>query len=266
MSTSRFPSRTGQQPINVLVADSNQIQSQLLSSALRRQSGFRVTCCAKELKDCLAALERSCVDVVLLGDGPNHDSQYEVLRGLHAAYPKSRIVLLLDKYDRDLVVDALRYGVRGLFCRADHPFKALCRCIYAVRQGQIWANSEQMQYVLDALATAPSAHVINTKGNVILTPREDEVVGLVAEGIGNREIAEQLSIKENTVKKSLLHIYDKLGVSNRVELVLYALTHRDKYRSQSVAAKRPPTRADFHSAISETESLVGSVCEEGATN
>jgi DNA-binding CsgD family transcriptional regulator len=67
--------------------------------------------------------------------------------------------------------------------------------------------------------------VLNVRGEGLLTPREDQVVRLVAEGIGNRDVALQLGVKENTVKKSLLRIYDKLGVSNRVELVLYALTH-----------------------------------------
>ncbi len=83
-----------------------------------------------------------------------------------------------------------------------------------------------MGYVIEALRSAPSTRVINAKGEGLLTPREEQVANLAAEGIGNREIAEQPGIKENTVKKSLLRTYDKLGVSNRVELVLYALTHR----------------------------------------
>jgi len=95
-----------------------------------------------------------------------------------------------------------------------------------VYQGHFWANTEQMGYVIAALTSAPMSRVIGAKGEGLLTPREEQVVNLVAEGIGNREIAQQLGIKENTVKKSLLRVYDKLGVSNRVELVLYALSHR----------------------------------------
>jgi DNA-binding CsgD family transcriptional regulator len=97
-----------------------------------------------------------------------------------------------------------------------------------------------MGYVIEALGSAPQARVINAKGEGLLTPREEQVVGLVAEGIGNREVAQQLGIKENTVKKSLLRIYDKLGVSNRVELVLYALTHRGLEKTPSIPGKRPP--------------------------
>ena len=257
----KTPSGLSSEFIHVLVADSNRTQSQLMCGALRRQPGLRVTCCRAELSDCLSSLETAQADVVLISHGvPDNDHQYEMLRGLHAAYPRVGLILLLDTYDRDLVVNALRYGARGLYCSANHPFKALCRCIYAVHQGQVWANSEQMRYVLDALAAAPAMHVINAKGEGVLTPREDQVVSLVAEGIGNREIAEQLSIKENTVKKSLLHIYDKLGVSNRVELVLYALTHREKYRSQSVPTKHPPTRTP-PPLVNEIADLAGGDCK-----
>ena len=84
---------------------------------------------------------------------------------------------------------------------------------------------------MEALNHSAPSRVLNARGEGLLTPREDQVVRLVAEGIGNREVALQLGIKENTVKKSLLRIYDKLGVSNRVELVLYSLTHSGANRS-----------------------------------
>ena len=212
--------------IGVLVADSNLTQSQLLSSALRRKPGIKVNCCRGELPDCIQALSSATVDVVLLGGGATDHNQIDTLRSLHASYPQVGLILLLDSYDRNLVVDSMRAGARGLFCRACQPFRALCRCISVVHQGQFWANTEQLGYVIEALRSAPQARVINAKGEGLLTPREEQVVSLVAEGIGNREVAQQLGIAENTVKKSLLRIYDKLGVSNRVELVLYALAHR----------------------------------------
>ena len=212
--------------IGVLVADSNLTQSQLLSSALRRKAGIKVNCCRGELPDCVQALRSAPVDVVLLGGGATDHKQLDTLRSLHASHPQVGLILLLDSYDRNLVVNAMRAGARGLFCRACQPFRALSRCISVVHQGQFWANTEQLGYVIEALRLAPQARVINAKGECLLTPREEQVVGLVAGGIGNREVAQQLGIAENTVKKSLLRIYDKLGVSNRVELVLYALTNR----------------------------------------
>ena len=243
--------------IRVLVADSNQTQSQLLSSALRRQPGLRVSCCRSEVSDCLHALRSAPIDILLLGDGPNdHDRLLETLRSLHSNYPRLGLILLLDTYDRNLVVNAMRCGVRGLFCRACQPFRALCRCISVVHQGQYWANTEQMGYLIEALSSAPATRVVNSKGEGMLTPREEQVVNLVAEGIGNREIAEQLGIKENTVKKSLLRTYDKLGVSNRVELVLYALTHRGAEPSPS--PRKAPVSAHLGAGLDTngTDSLV----------
>jgi len=213
--------------IRILLADSNQTQAQLLSSALRRQPGLSVTCCRSELSNCLQALRSTQVDAVLIGDShADHIHLIDTLRGLHASHPHIHLILLLDSYDRNLVVEALRAGARGLFCRASQQFQALCRCISVVHQGQLWASTEQIGYMIEALKSGSSTRVINAKGECLLTPREEQVVGLVAGGIGNREVAQQLGIAENTVKKSLLRIYDKLGVSNRVELVLYALTHR----------------------------------------
>ena len=83
-----------------------------------------------------------------------------------------------------------------------------------------------MGYIVEAVGSTPRARVVDSKGAGLLTAREEQVVNLVADGAGNRAFAQQLGIKENTVKKSLMRIYDKVGVSNRVELVLYALTHR----------------------------------------
>jgi DNA-binding NarL/FixJ family response regulator len=226
--------------LRVLVADSNLTHSQLMSSALRRQTGMQVTSCRGELSDCIRVLRSGPFDVALLGgDAPDHN-QIDTLRSLHASHPHMALILLLDNYDRNLVVSAVRAGVGGLFCRAYQPFRALCRCISVVYQGQFWANTEQIGYLIEAISSVPQVRIINAKGAALLTPREEQVVSLVAEGIGNREVAQRLGIKENTVKKALLRIYDKLGVSNRVELVLYALTHRGVDKASPLPASTAP--------------------------
>jgi DNA-binding NarL/FixJ family response regulator len=237
------PSDATRDSIFVLVVDSNQTQSQLLCRALRQQPGLRVRNCGSEVSQCLESLGANRADIVLLGDGPvDHEDLIGTLRTLHSSYPHLRLVLLLDSYDRDIVVNALRAGARGLFCRANQPFRALCRCISMVHQGQFWVNTEQMGYLMEALGSTRSTRVVNAKGEHLLTAREEQVVSLVAEGIGNREIGQQLGIRENSVKKSLLRIFDKLGVSNRVELVLYALTHQN-LESASPSLGRVPASA-----------------------
>lgn len=258
----KLPSRASSTSISVLLADSNQTQSEVLSRALRRQRGMKITCCRGERSDCLRALRSAPVDVVLLGDGSTgHDQLIDTLRVLHASHPHVGLILLLDTSDRDLVINAMRAGARGLFDRACQSFRALCRCISVVHQGQFWANTEQMGYIIEAVSSISLARVINARGEGLLTPREEQVVSLVAEGTGNRGIAQQLNIKENTVKKSLMRIYDKLGVSNRVELVLYALTHRGVERSPSTPATSPaaPERHAMDCVKPDQVNLLGGI-------
>jgi DNA-binding NarL/FixJ family response regulator len=254
------PLRTRGGVIRVLVADSNLTQSHLLRSALRRQSGFTVACCESELCNCLHALELSPVDVILWANRLVNDSaclDVEALRSLHRKHPQTSLVLLVDAYDRDLVISALRAGVRGLFCRASQPFKALCKCIHVVHDGQFWTNNEQLMYLIDALEYGPRLHVTNSRGESLLTPREEQVVAQVAAGLANVAIAHHLGVAENTVKKCLLRIFDKLGVSNRVELVLYALTQREMKTqagvlTASVSVPEPGPRKKVAANVSET--------------
>jgi DNA-binding NarL/FixJ family response regulator len=110
--------------------------------------------------------------------------------------------------------------------------RLLGKCIQRVAGGQIWANSEQLSYLLDLVSEVPSLPVFNSNGNQLLTPREEQVVALVAEGLANREVAIQLQLSEHTIKKYLFRIFDKLGISTRVELVLYAVHHGDPRQAE----------------------------------
>ena len=226
--------------IRLLVADSNQTQSQLLTGALRRHPGFQVATCPAELSECLRALAADEADVVLIAEGSESiHGRHGLLHGLSSAYPKLALVVLLDTYNRELVISMFRAGARGLFCRASQPFKALCKCIHAVYEGQIWTNNEQLEYVIEALKQSPALQVVSARGEGLLTHREEHVVRLAAEGLSNRDMAREMKVSENTVKKSLLRIFDKLGVSNRVELVLYALTHRETCVSEAESETKP---------------------------
>ena len=113
----------------------------------------------------------------------------------------------------------------------------LCRCIQRVADGQVWANTEQTTFLLDLVSEVPSLRVLNTRGHQILTPREEQVVALVADGLSNRQTAAELNLSEHTVKKYLFRIFDKLGVSSRVELVLYAVNHGAPLKAEWLAGR-----------------------------
>jgi DNA-binding NarL/FixJ family response regulator len=178
-------------------------------------------------------MQSNPTDVVLIAG--NQLADLSLLRWLHVSYPKVAPVLLVESDDRELVVNAFRAGARGLFLFHHAPFRTLCKCISSVSRGQIWINSQQMYYVLDALSQVPALRVVNAKGRPLLTPREEQVVALVADGLSNREVAAELGLSEHTIKKYLLRIFDKLGISTRVELVLYAISHGENRQAEWMA-------------------------------
>jgi len=185
----------------------------------------------------MSAIAEFPVNVILMNaDHPDlagHDMAN--VRRLHLSHPHIAKVLVLDKSNRDSVVNAFRSGVKGLFCFSDYPFRLLCKCIQSVHQGQVWANSEQLQYLVEIVTQVPSLLMVNARGEKLLTPREEQVVALVADGLSNREVARELGLSEHTVKKYLFHIFDKLGISSRVELVLYAVSHGGARQAEWVA-------------------------------
>jgi DNA-binding NarL/FixJ family response regulator len=213
--------------INVLLAGSSPMQLQLLTSALRRRPEFNVVSCPLDQDILLRTIQSAAPHVLVFAanaSASNWDDM-ALLRRVHVACPKIAQILLVESVNRDLVVNAFRSGIRGLFCFAESPFRLLCKCIQVVHRGQIWASAQQIDYLLDLITQVPSLRVVNTRGNSLLTPREEQVVALVAEGLSNRDVAHELALSEHTVKKYLFRIFDKLGISTRVELVLYAMNH-----------------------------------------
>lgn len=225
-------------PVAVLIADSNRMQSRLLASALQRRSEFRVASCAGDAGSILQATMLTKAKVVLMSLSPTITvgAQMAAMRQVHLSHPAVAKILLAEGYDRELVIAAFRSGARGIFCLANAHFRLLCRCIQRVAEGQVWANSEQLNYLLDVVADVPSLRVINSQGGELLTAREQQVVALVSEGLSNREAARELKISEHTVKKYLFRIFDKLGISSRVELVLYAVNNNDPRQTERLAA------------------------------
>ena len=223
--------------LSVLIADSNRMQSQLLASALRRRTEFRITVCRMDTGSILQAVASKAPRVALLSlnSSENPSEAVTTLHRLHLSHPEIANLLLVESCNRELVVSAFRSGARGIFSIHDADLRLLCKCILRVAAGQIWANAEQLNYLMDLISEVPSLRVLNASGNDLLTPREEQVVALVAEGLSNRGVARELSLSEHTVKKYLFRIFEKLGVSSRVELVLYAFNNGDPRQAQWLA-------------------------------
>lgn len=186
----------------------------------RRRCGIEVVRMEFESRGLLKAIEETRAEVVVahsnLRDGVH--SGLRAVRQICASHPEIHVILVLDNSNRDHVVEAFRYGAHGVFC-GDESFDALCKCVEAVSRGQIWASNKEIRFLLEALSQ-PSSQISDRKNDNLLTPREEEVVRLVSEGLSNKDISVQLSISEHTVRNYLYRVFDKMKISSRIELIL----------------------------------------------
>lgn len=225
--------------IAVLVAEADQMNRQLMDAAFRGKGGrMQVQVVSADSSTIVKALAKMRPQIAVISarlqDGPL--AGLKVLHGLHTSEHSPPVVVLLDSDDRELIVECFRSGARGVF-RRSKPFEALCKCIQVVSQGQIWADTTELQYVLEALAKTARISIVNDPGPVRLTKRQTEVVALVADGLTNREIAQQLGLSTHTVRNYLFRIFDKIGVSSRMHLATY-------YNQRMLHSQEPTERPD----------------------
>jgi len=213
--------------IRVLAADSTRMSSQLLADSLAQDHQFEVTGIEPKGASILEAVAQKKPHVVLVSSALEESASlgFDLSRQIRAAHPATRVILLMDTANPSAVVEAFRCGAQGIFSRTESS-RSLAKCISSVHQGQVWANSAELRYLLDALRESEPMRVLDSRGEAILSKREQEVVRCVAEGLSNREIAGRLKLTEHTVKNYLFRIFDKLGVSSRVEVVLYVFRLR----------------------------------------
>src|SRR5271154_5936153 len=214
-------------PVTLAIADVNLMAGRLLSDQFKRHADIAVVSCTADKTSLLRSVRETKPDVAIVGTDLQDGllSGLDALREVHETHPELRPILLFDRPEPQVVVEGLRAGARGVFSRCNFNFAALRKCVRRVFEGQLWIGTSEMEYVLDALTQARPLRVVDPAGLNLLSKREEEVMRLVAEGLGNREISELLALSEHTVKNYLFHIFDKLGISNRVELVLYAVTN-----------------------------------------
>jgi two-component system nitrate/nitrite response regulator NarL len=217
--------------ITVLVADTVAMSCRLLAEALQRSKRYLAEAAVTTLQ-LREALEKAPYQVLLISPNfaENELTGLRLVRELCDLYPQMNAVVLLDAAERGLVVEAFRSGAYGVFCRSG-SFQALCKCIACVHAGQVWASSEELQFVLEALVEPAPLENRGVAGSRPLSKREEEIARLVAEGLSNREISQRLQLSEHTIKNYLFRVFEKLGVGTRVELALYAVKRGHVRRS-----------------------------------
>ncbi len=205
-------------PIRLVLADDHPIVLDGLENLFRLEPDFQVVARCVTGEESLAAVRRHRPDVLILDIRMPRKDGLAVLRELHREKLPTKVVLLAAALEEEEVLEALRLGVRGMVLKELAP-QMVVQCVRKVHAGEQWLEKHAFSRALDTLLRREAGE---REAADVLTPREIEMVRMVARGLRNKEMSERLVISEGTVKIHLHHIYRKLKVENRVELILYA--------------------------------------------
>ena len=210
--------------IRLVIADDHPIVREALKRLFAREPDLEVVGEAGDGNEVLACVQQLEPDVLLLDLGLPKVDGMSVLRSLQNSGFPTRVVVFTASEDKNQFVQAMRLGCSGIVLKQTRP-DLLVKSIRKVHAGEIWLDSATTGAVMRQFSEPNATQAGNTKpvGRSILSPREHEIVGLVAQGFRNKELAVKLSISEQTIKNHLHNIFDKLGVSDRLELALYAI-------------------------------------------
>jgi DNA-binding NarL/FixJ family response regulator len=211
------------QPVRILIADDHPIFRDGLRRLLESEKGFKVIAEACDGVEAVEFVRRLKPEILLLDLAMPRRPGLEALRELSVDSGSVRVILLTAAAEREQIVEALQLGARGVVLK-DCGTEILMKSIRAVLAGEYWVGREPVSNLMQYLrGLMESSTKISRQKRFGLTPRELDIVSAVVAGFANKEIAEHFKISEDTVKHHLSNIFDKTGVSTRLELALFAV-------------------------------------------
>jgi two-component system nitrate/nitrite response regulator NarL len=211
------------QEIRILLADDHPIFRDGLKRLLEAEPGLKVIAEASNGTEAVRLVKQVKPDLLLLDLSMPQQTGIEAIRELGSLGASTRIILLTAAVEKSQIVEALQLGARGVVLK-DSATQLLIQAIRVVMAGEYWVGREQVSNLVQYLRTLMQSTAQEARQRKFgLTPRELEIVSAVVAGFANKEIAEHFKISEDTVKHHLSNIFDKLGVSTRLELALFAV-------------------------------------------
>jgi DNA-binding NarL/FixJ family response regulator len=219
--------KTATDTVRILIADDHTIFRDGLRRLLESEPEFDVIGEAADGAEAVSSARRLHPDVLLLDLAMPRVPGMEALRELTSESGNTtRIIILTAAIEKAQIVEALQIGARGIILK-ESATQLLLKGIRSVMAGQYWVGRESVNDIVDYLkSTAAGAQADAQARNFGLTKREMEILGTIVAGFTNKEIAKKFNLSEDTVKHHLTNIFDKVGVSSRLELALFAINHR----------------------------------------
>lgn len=211
-------------PIRILIIDDHAVVRAGLRMLIDQHPDMEVVAMAGERAEAIALAGRHQPDVIILDVLLGDDDGLAFLPDLRTAAPSARVIVLTGLRSVDAHRRALRHGAVGVVLK-DHAAEVLLKAITKVHGGEVWIDRSMMSTVLQDMTKVPTEDPEKAK-IATLTDREREVIGHITRGLKNKQIADRLFISETTVTHHLSSIFSKLGVSDRLELVVYAFKHK----------------------------------------
>ena len=212
--------------IRILIADDHPVIIAGVRGMLMNEDGFEVVGDARDGEEAITQTLEIEPDILLLDLAMPKLPGLEAMRAIMAKSPRVKIVLLTSTITVQQIIEALQIGARGIVLK-DSVAGDLGNALRAVLSGDYWIGGERVANLLKALQELQAqAAAVPERKTYGLTPRELEVVSCIVEGCSNRDIAKQFTISEETVKRHLSNVFDKTGVSTRLELALFSIAHK----------------------------------------
>jgi two-component system nitrate/nitrite response regulator NarL len=209
--------------IRIILADSQAIYRVGIRKVFGLEEDLRVVAQADSLENLRSAIERFPTDVVLLEGGLLNGTANVIPEILRVA-PDVKLIVQAVSSDENHTVELYRRGVRGIISRSISP-DLLVRCVRRIAAGETWIDNQSINWVIEAYR-AQAAALVSPRTQPRLSPKELAIITCITQGKRNKEIAFQLGTTEQVIKNYLRKIYDKLGVSDRLELALYCLHNK----------------------------------------
>jgi two-component system, NarL family, nitrate/nitrite response regulator NarL len=212
--------------VKIVISDDHAMFRQGVRTLLESQPELRVVGEAADGEETIRLVRQCNPNILLLDLSLPKLTGLDVLRELSKLGVQTRTILVTAEIEREQIVEALQLGAHGVVLKHS-SLDLLLKCIRCVNVGQYWVGQESVLDLIHAVRQMnPVQPPSSTRQDFGLTAREREVIALVGAGYTNKDLGKKLGISENTAKHHLTNIFDKLGVSNRLELVLFAVDHQ----------------------------------------